>query len=120
MIRRPPRSTLFPYTTLFRSGIVEDVGALAIAVEDVDGDEDDAELDAGEVEIDHLHAIGEVDAEAVAGGESAVREEVGEAIAARVDFAEGVFGRSEFGPEFERHGIAAADEGEVEEMGEVH
>src|SRR3712207_8032730 len=24
MIRRPPRSTLFPYTTLFRSAIVED------------------------------------------------------------------------------------------------
>src|SRR3712207_7094778 len=24
MIRRPPRSTLFPYTTLFRSSIVED------------------------------------------------------------------------------------------------
>src|SRR3712207_7479472 len=23
MIRRPPRSTLFPYTTLFRSGLVE-------------------------------------------------------------------------------------------------
>src|SRR3712207_7030958 len=23
MIRRPPRSTLFPYTTLFRSGVVE-------------------------------------------------------------------------------------------------
>src|SRR5258708_10486184 len=23
MIRRPPRSTLFPYTTLFRSGIVD-------------------------------------------------------------------------------------------------
>src|SRR2546430_16769431 len=26
MIRRPPRSTLFPYTTLFRSYFVEDVG----------------------------------------------------------------------------------------------
>src|SRR5690349_23730012 len=26
MIRRPPRSTLFPYTTLFRSGVVFDVG----------------------------------------------------------------------------------------------
>src|SRR3712207_7923909 len=26
MIRRPPRSTLFPYTTLFRSGGVDDVG----------------------------------------------------------------------------------------------
>src|SRR2546425_13286145 len=24
MIRRPPRSTLFPYTTLFRSGVVHD------------------------------------------------------------------------------------------------
>src|SRR2546425_4357495 len=25
MIRRPPRSTLFPYTTLFRSGLVGDI-----------------------------------------------------------------------------------------------
>ena len=25
MIRRPPRSTLFPYTTLFRSGLLEDL-----------------------------------------------------------------------------------------------
>src|SRR2546430_8901225 len=24
MIRRPPRSTLFPYTTLFRSGVIAD------------------------------------------------------------------------------------------------
>src|SRR5438552_9247424 len=29
MIRRPPRSTLFPYTTLFRSIVVEDDPALA-------------------------------------------------------------------------------------------
>src|SRR5258708_11273668 len=28
MIRRPPRSTLFPYTTLFRSGIAIEVGAV--------------------------------------------------------------------------------------------
>src|SRR3712207_8912962 len=27
MIRRPPRSTLFPYTTLFRSGQVQVLGA---------------------------------------------------------------------------------------------
>src|SRR3712207_7141220 len=26
MIRRPPRSTLFPYTTLFRSDVVDDAG----------------------------------------------------------------------------------------------
>src|SRR3712207_7399026 len=37
MIRRPPRSTLFPYTTLFRSGGVE--RALAVLV------------DAAEVEV---------------------------------------------------------------------
>src|SRR5256885_12829974 len=38
MIRRPPRSTLFPYTTLFRSGIVSAGAALqqAIALEPVD------------------------------------------------------------------------------------
>src|SRR5687768_17915010 len=29
MIRRPPRSTLFPYTTLFRSGSREGEGSLA-------------------------------------------------------------------------------------------
>src|SRR5256885_13802299 len=27
MIRRPPRSTLFPYTTLFRSGVLAEHGA---------------------------------------------------------------------------------------------
>src|SRR3712207_7815518 len=34
MIRRPPRSTLFPYTTLFRSevGVVGQANAFAIAV----------------------------------------------------------------------------------------
>src|SRR2546426_8178351 len=31
MIRRPPRSTLFPYTTLFRSRSVRRVGAVALA-----------------------------------------------------------------------------------------
>src|SRR3712207_2254888 len=28
MIRRPPRSTLFPYTTLFRSSVYRDIAAL--------------------------------------------------------------------------------------------
>src|SRR3712207_8591737 len=31
MIRRPPRSTLFPYTTLFRSAVEERVKALGIS-----------------------------------------------------------------------------------------
>src|SRR3712207_7782730 len=30
MIRRPPRSTLFPYTTLFRSGVIVDPGGLVV------------------------------------------------------------------------------------------
>src|SRR2546430_4048447 len=33
MIRRPPRSTLFPYTTLFRSLAVEELRELCIARE---------------------------------------------------------------------------------------
>src|SRR3712207_7766485 len=33
MIRRPPRSTLFPYTTLFRSGIEEFSRGAAISAE---------------------------------------------------------------------------------------
>src|SRR5258705_8898904 len=28
MIRRPPRSTLFPYTTLFRSGVTRSIGQI--------------------------------------------------------------------------------------------
>src|SRR3712207_8144226 len=46
MIRRPPRSTLFPYTTLFRSAVV--VGRIVAA-----GDLDaalDVEIVTGEVE----------------------------------------------------------------------
>src|SRR5688572_31334195 len=38
MLRRPPRSTLFPYTTLFRSEYVR-VAALAIARRDPDRDD---------------------------------------------------------------------------------
>src|SRR5690554_7839096 len=34
MIRRPPRSTLFPYTTLFRSGVVDIFHGIDKAVAD--------------------------------------------------------------------------------------
>src|SRR3712207_7262647 len=56
MIRRPPRSTLFPYTTLFRS--VHDGG------EADDHDQQEAEqLDRrqAEVELDRLRDAAEVD-----------------------------------------------------------
>src|SRR2546430_11340936 len=37
MIRRPPRSTLFPYTTLFRSPVGEQSGAVEGGGEDLGG-----------------------------------------------------------------------------------
>src|SRR2546421_1750088 len=36
MIRRPPRSTLFPYTTLFRSSVIATRGAIIPAAVGVD------------------------------------------------------------------------------------
>src|SRR3712207_9536646 len=49
MIRRPPRSTLFPYTTLFRSVAVEALDPVLVAVPHVLGDPLDlpAALDEG-------------------------------------------------------------------------
>src|SRR3712207_8178171 len=56
MIRRPPRSTLFPYTTLFRS--LEDVdGLLELAIEGEDAEtfnEAVAELDELEQHLEKL------------------------------------------------------------------
>src|SRR2546421_1985150 len=57
MIRRPPRSTLFPYTTLFRSdfgfvGALED-GRLGLEAEDAGGP---AEM--GLENLAHVHARG--------------------------------------------------------------
>src|SRR2546426_3422813 len=37
MIRRPPRSTLFPYTTLFRSRLVADAMRQAVRAADIVG-----------------------------------------------------------------------------------
>src|SRR2546426_7697842 len=37
MIRRPPRSTLFPYTTLFRSRLTRDDGLLLFETDDLLG-----------------------------------------------------------------------------------
>src|SRR3712207_8079176 len=35
MIRRPPRSTLFPYTTLFRSGLAQATAGVQKAIDEV-------------------------------------------------------------------------------------
>src|SRR5258708_38549093 len=60
MIRRPPRSTLFPYTTLFRSKPVHlvvhenDLGDLACAVE---RQFPDAEIDRKSTRLNSSHQI---------------------------------------------------------------
>src|SRR3712207_8188117 len=65
MIRRPPRSTLFPYTTLFRSdphgpdpGRDEPLhgGKLTLVDRRVGGDGDDARRDARRAELDRLRS----------------------------------------------------------------
>src|SRR3712207_7461498 len=38
MIRRPPRSTLFPYTTLFRSSLGKDAPVLWVHLQEARGD----------------------------------------------------------------------------------
>src|SRR5438876_8464721 len=50
MIRRPPRSTLFPYTTLFRSVILEDglLGRAAVPSGASTGENEAVELRDGE------------------------------------------------------------------------
>src|SRR3712207_7417060 len=53
MIRRPPRSTLFPYTTLFRSGL--DASALKCGVHEPFSAEVTAELRASHLRPTVLH-----------------------------------------------------------------
>src|SRR3712207_8473004 len=78
MIRRPPRSTLFPYTTLFRSAGQEPAGGAveALVLRDpapaVDEDDDREALPGREVKVQALARVGAVgdvrqDPEAVRG-----------------------------------------------------
>src|ERR1039457_987673 len=57
MIRRPPRSTLFPYTTLFRSGAAEDnnfpVGSLLIRYRPSDTDRKSTRLNSSHLVISY-------------------------------------------------------------------
>ena len=71
-------------------GVSQDVGQFALAIEDVDWNEDHAELDASQIQVNHLDAVGEVDAEAIAGLKPALGQQLGQPIAACVDVAEGV------------------------------
>src|SRR3989338_6683954 len=59
MIRRPPRSTLFPYTTLFRSLIVNAIQAMpqggTIEIK-IKTDDDDAVIDRKSTRLNSSHS----------------------------------------------------------------
>src|SRR2546426_5414746 len=54
MIRRPPRSTLFPYTTLFRSGLAAGGAFLQPVVNQDCGHRHGADQEQTELEIGHV------------------------------------------------------------------
>ena len=72
-----------------RLGIGNDVVDLAPAIENIDGDEKDAELHAGQKEIDQLDPILQVNAEAIAFAKAALPQRVRHPVAAFFNLAEG-------------------------------
>src|SRR2546426_11528332 len=58
MIRRPPRSTLFPYTTLFRSRVADDV-AHALVQTEAELQEAIDTVGGGGVEVDPCLLVGD-------------------------------------------------------------
>src|SRR2546426_6292980 len=71
MIRRPPRSTLFPYTTLFRSRFQIGVDVDKLAARDVLGAAPDAEDELHRGATDAADAAANVD-QLVVGGRSVI------------------------------------------------
>src|SRR3712207_7707536 len=64
MIRRPPRSTLFPYTTLFRSPTNGDCAALRLRVADHEHVGRLAQLGVTDLALDRLGAVVDLGADA--------------------------------------------------------
>src|SRR2546426_11485475 len=73
MIRRPPRSTLFPYTTLFRSVVIEPLAARRLAY-DVDV------LTHARQRLGELLAVEVLDHEPAAGAEAQEETPLGHAV----------------------------------------
>ena len=76
--------------------IGHDVRDLAFLIEDVDRHDDHAQLQARQEQVDELHAIVEIDSEAVAGPQPAVGHDAGQSITAAIEIAKR-FGGEESG-----------------------
>ena len=97
-------------------GVVHDMGDFAVAIEDVDRDENHAQLHAREIEVDHRQTVGELHADAVALREALMDESGGHAVAPAIQFTEGVLPTLPF----ECHFIAAIDQRQVKEIAQIH
>ena len=75
-------------------------------VEDIDGNENDAELDAGQIHVDHLDRIDQVNAQAVSRSHASGHQSVRQAITARLDLSKREFPALEL----KRHLVPAADQ----------
>src|SRR5699024_7671160 len=75
MLRRPPSSTLFPYTTLFRSDDVVEVGGDLAYIGDGSGSDSEDSAPAAEPAEETAPAEGSTASEATASGEPAATEE---------------------------------------------
>src|SRR3989441_10502683 len=101
MIRRPPRSTLFPYTTLFRSGALgrdvveherglqvgEDLGELLALQQRIERSHGEPGLQPAEHADDELPAVGNDERDTVAGTEAPPEEGAREPARARGELA---------------------------------
>ena len=104
-----------------RRGVGDDVGDFALAVEDVDGDDDHAELEAGEERVDEGDAVGQEDTQAVAAREPATGEKPCQPMAARIQVSKGEAGHAaarRVGLEADL--VALTDQTGVEQVEQLH
>ena len=94
---------------------------LPLTVEDVDRHHDDADLRAGEPQVDDLDSVREVGGEPVTGPEPAGTQQVRQAVAPRIELAERERSAGPVGAlALEGGRVAPADERTIEEVGERH
>src|SRR2546425_10010629 len=92
MIRRPPRSTLFPYTTLFRSRVAEIYKAYKEKYSGAPGKDLKGEVDALDAMQNQLRDLADAAGEKLVSQAKAVRQMCFDAMASRqalIDSAEG-------------------------------
>ena len=99
-----------------RYGIAQDVTGFALSVQNVDRNEDEADLRAGDEEIDVLRPVWQIHREPVACRQTASQELSRQPIASGVDLAK----RHGLARPFERRPIAAAFERERKEAWQRH